>query len=150
MRSCKANAECCGSLSDDKRAQPSTPIRDVYTLLFLGVVQLACLSNLVQSPSSQWQTGTVISVETHLYAQGERASDTVQYDVSIQVGNTIYEVLYAPSPGSTLAGYLPGTDLLVSIGKDTLRVNGKRSGIVEVPILKRRVIKDQRQFPKAN
>jgi hypothetical protein len=116
----------------------------------MAVVQLASAISLVQVPSPEWQKGTVTAVETHLYRQGERASHTVQYDVSIRVGNTIYEVLYAPPPGSTFVGYSPGTDLLVSIGKETVTVNSKRSAIVEVPILHRREIKEGSKFPHSD
>jgi hypothetical protein len=122
----------------------------MYALLVLAAMHMACISGLAQSPSPHWQKGTVIAVETHLYAQGERASHTVQYDISIQVDGTIYEVLYSPPPNSTFAGYSPGTDLLVAIGNHTLTVNSKQSGIIEVPIVHRRDVKGSRSFPSTN
>ena len=107
-------------------------------LIFLASMAFA------QGASSQWQRGTVMAVGTHLYSPGERASDDVQYDVSVKVGNTVYTVLYAPPRGVTSVGYSPGIDLLVLVKPDTLTFNSKLSGETQLPILRKQVFRGEK------
>jgi len=64
--------------------------------------------------SSSYQPGTIMEVKAH-QAASETAPATKQYDVSMQVGNTIYVVLFTPPKGSNLVEYKAGTDLLVLV-----------------------------------
>jgi len=114
----------------------------------IAVVLMCLLTSLVfaQSASSEWERGTVTAVGTHLYGPGERASDAVQYDVSVKVGNTMYVVLYAPHEGVTSVGYSPGIDLLVLVKPDTLTFNSKLSGVTELPILRKQVLPTDDKF----
>ena len=84
-----------------------------------------------------------MAVGTHLYSPGERASDEVQYDVSVKVGNTVYTVLYVPPRGVTSVGYSPGIDLLVLAKPDTLTFNSKLSGETQLPILRKQVFRGE-------
>ena len=113
--------------------------RSISVILMVPIVLLTSLA-FAQRTSPQWERGTVTAVTTHLYGPGERASDEVQYDVSVKVGNTIYVVLYAPPRGVTSVGYSPGIDLLVLVKPDTLTFNSKLSGQTEVPILRKQVL----------
>ncbi len=93
-----------------------------------------------KSPSSQWQRGTITVVTAHPRAPGERASDAVQYEVSVTVGTTIYVVLYAPPNGANAVEYRQGIDLSVLVGPHTLTFNNGPSGTTEVPILHEEVL----------
>ena len=104
----------------------------------LLIVALMCGASALafaQTPSSQWQRGTITAVTTHQQSAGERPSDTVQYDVTVKVGGTIYVVLYSPPNGAKSVEYSRGMDFLVLLGTDTLTFNSKLSGTTEAPIL---------------
>ncbi len=90
-----------------------------------------------------------MAVGTHLYVPGERASDAVQYDVSIRVDNTIYVVLYAPPRNVSSVQYAPGLDLLVLVKDNALIFNSKLSGQTELPILRKQVVKAEMDLSKA-
>lgn len=113
-------------------------MRRLIIVMMCGASVLA----FAQTSSSQWQTGTITAVTTHLYGPGERASDAVQYDVTVKVGNTVYVVLYTPPSGSNTVEYRRGVDLLVQVGTDTLTFNkGQLSGTTEVvPVLHKEVL----------
>ena len=108
----------------------------------IGVVLTCLLTSfaLAQGASTEWQRGTVMAVGTHLYSPGERASDALQYDVSIRVANTIYVALYVPPKGVTSVQYAPGLDFLVLVKDDTLILNSKLSGRTELPVLHKQVL----------
>ena len=72
--------------------------------------------------SSKYQVGTITEVKVH-QAAGSGASDAVSYDVSVKVGDTIYVVLYTPPLGEETVKYSAGRDLLVLVGKRTIRYN---------------------------
>src|SRR5580765_6565277 len=110
----------------------------IVVVLMYGVSVLASS----QASSSQWQSGTITAVTTHKAAPEERASDTVQYDVSIKVGNTVYVVLYTPPNGSNTVEYRQGFELLVLVGTDVLTFNkGDVSGTTtKVPILHKEIL----------
>lgn len=106
----------------------------------LRVMRVVCiclvtLSAFSQSPSN-YQVGTIIDVKPHQPADGP--SDVASYDVSIRVGNTIYQVLYTPPLGATPAKYAAGRNLLVSPGEKTLQYNNILGESFEVPIVSRK------------
>jgi hypothetical protein len=105
--------------------------RLIIAVLICGASVLA----FAQTSSSQWQRGTITAVTTHLHGPGERASDAVQYDVSVKLGDTIYIVLWTPPNGANAVEYSRGVDLLILVGSDTLTFNSKLSGKTELPIL---------------
>lgn len=107
----------------------------------LRLVGLFCIC-LTTSPvfcqsTSEYQVGTIIEVKTHLSDTGG-ASDTVSYDVSVKVGDTIYVVLYTPPLGQETVKYSAGLDLLVFVGKRTIRYNDILGQSFEVPIESRK------------
>lgn len=104
-------------------------------MLRLAGVFCICLTTvpiLCQS-TSKYQIGTITAVKTHV-APGGGVSDAVSYDVSVKVGDTIYVVLYTPPLGEETVKYSAGRDLLVLVGKSTIRYNDILGRSFEVPI----------------
>jgi hypothetical protein len=77
--------------------------------------------------------GTITEVKTHL-TDANSGSDAISYDVSVKVGDTIYVVLYTPPLGEETVKYSAGRDLLVLVGKRTIRYNDILGQSFEVPI----------------
>lgn len=67
---------------------------------------------------------------------GPESSEPVQYDVSVQIRDKLYTVLYTPPSGSKSVEYSPGIDFLFQVGKDTLTFPSKVTGTTQVPILR--------------
>ena len=88
-----------------------------------------------QTDSPKYQPGTILAVEPHQNASSDSSSTSTQYDVSIQIDDTVYVVLYAPSVGSSVE-YAAGIERLFSVGKETIRYPD-RSGNIELPIIRR-------------
>ena len=83
--------------------------------------------------TSKYQVGTITEVKAH-QAAGSGASDTVSYDVSVKVGDTVYVVLYTPALGEDTVKYAAGRDLLVLVGKNTITYNDILGRSFAVPI----------------
>jgi hypothetical protein len=83
--------------------------------------------------SSKYQVATITEVKTHQPA-GRGVSDAASYDVAVKVGDTIYVVLYTPPLGEETVKYSAGRDLLVLVGKRTIRYNDILGQSFEVPI----------------
>jgi hypothetical protein len=95
-----------------------------------------CLS-VVQSfsqSSSKYQVGTITEVKIHQSAEKVGASDATSYDVSLKVGNTVYVVLYTPPLREVSVKYSAGRDVLVLVGKSTIRYNDLLGQSYEAPI----------------
>jgi hypothetical protein len=78
--------------------------------------------------------GTITEVKIHQSAERVGASDAANYDVSVKVGNTIYVVLYTPALREVTAKYAAGRDVLVLVGKSTIRYNDMLGRSYELPI----------------
>jgi Spy/CpxP family protein refolding chaperone len=106
--------------------------------IFLVTASLVLISVFMfsQEPSSKYERGTVTAVTRHESAPGDTDQVGFQYDISVQVRNTIYVVLYTAPHGANSVEYAPGLDFLVKVGKDTLTISNKLSGSTEVPILR--------------
>jgi hypothetical protein len=83
--------------------------------------------------ASKWQVGTITEVKIHQAAK-TGISDATSYDVSVKVGDTIYVVLYTPPLGEETVKYAGGRDLLVLLGKSTIRYNDMLGQSYDVPI----------------
>ena len=104
-------------------------------MLRLVGVFCICLTTfpvLCQS-TSRYQVGTITEVKTHM-TDANSGSDAISYDVSVKVGDTIYVVLYTPPLGEETVKYSAGRDLLVLVGKRTIRYNDILGQSFEVPI----------------
>jgi len=101
-------------------------------LTIVFCISLTMVSAFGQS-ASRYQVGTITEVKTHQTA-GSGASNTTSYDVSLKVGDTIYVVLYTPPLGQETVKYAAGRELLVLVGKGTVRYNDILGQSFEVPI----------------
>ncbi len=88
----------------------------VPALLLLASVCVVAQS-APEKTSSKFQVATIVAVADH---QPAPEGDVHLYDVSVQVGDTIYMVLYDPHPDSSIATYRLGAQVMVAVGKDTL------------------------------
>jgi hypothetical protein len=101
-----------------------------FVAIFL--VSLTALPMFCQS-SSKWAVGTITDVKIHQAAEPDTFG-TVRYDVSVKVGDTLYVVLYTPPLGEQTVKYVAGRDVLVLVGKSTIRYNDLLGQAHEVPI----------------
>jgi hypothetical protein len=83
--------------------------------------------------TSRYQVGTITDVKAHQDAGGG-ATDPASYDVTVKVGDTIYVVLYTPPLGEATVKYAAGRELLVLVGKHTIRYNDILGQSFEAPI----------------
>jgi Spy/CpxP family protein refolding chaperone len=59
-----------------------------------------------------------------------------QYDVSLQIGNTVYVALFTPPGGATVVEYAVGMNVVVMVGSKSIRFT-KLGTTSEMPILRR-------------
>jgi len=107
---------------------------------WLGFIMIcvAAVSMLSQT-SSNYQPGTVTAVTAH-ESLGQQESDIHRYDVSVEVGNTRYVVLFTPPKHTEDVMFHAGNDVLVQVGASTLTFDGPVSGKTEIPILRRETL----------
>jgi hypothetical protein len=84
--------------------------------------------------TSKWQVGTITEVKVHQTAEKVGSSEAASYDVSVKVGDTMYVVLYTPPLHEETVKYAAGRDLLLFVGKSTIRYNDILGRSYEVPI----------------
>jgi len=101
-------------------------------LMTIFLVCLTALPTFCQS-RSKWVVGTITDVRVHQDAEPDDFG-AVSYDVSVKVGNTVYVVLYTPPLGEETVKYAGGRDLLVLVGKSTIRYNDMLGQSHDVPI----------------
>ena len=104
-------------------------------MLKFVTIFFVCLTALPTfcQPTSKWVVGTITDVRTHQTAEADTFG-TVSYDVSLKVGDTVYVVLYTPPLGEQTVKYAGGRDLLVLVGKSTIRYNDMLGQSHDVPI----------------
>jgi hypothetical protein len=83
--------------------------------------------------TSKYQVATILDVQPHEEA-GVRASNVTSYDVSVQVGDTIYVGRYTPPLGEIDVKYVAGRQILVEVGKQAIRYYDILGRSHEVPI----------------
>jgi hypothetical protein len=76
--------------------------------------------------------GTIVEVKAHQDAGS--AAGAASYDVSVKVGDIIYVVLYTPPLGQETVKYAGGRELLVLVGKNSIRYNDILGQSFEAPI----------------
>jgi hypothetical protein len=103
----------------------------------LRLVSLLCILSTAFSAfgqsTSKYQVGTITEVKVHQTA-GSGAKDAASYDVSVKVDDTVYVVLYTPPLGEETVKYVAGRELLILVGKSTIRYNDILGQSFEVPI----------------
>ncbi len=85
------------------------------------IICVATLCTAQQKPS-QWQTGSIIKVASHT-AESPQASEGDLYDVSVQVGKTVYVVLYNDAKRYGTIKYKVGQPVKVLVEKDSMTFN---------------------------
>ena len=90
------------------------------------------LPTLGQS-TSKYQVAIITDVKPHQVAS-DTASDPVNYDVTVRVGDTTYVVLYTPPLGELPPKYARGHQILVLVEKNTITYNDMLGRSVQVPI----------------
>jgi hypothetical protein len=101
-------------------------------LAIVFCISLTMFSAFGQS-ASKYQVGTITEVKTHQGAVGG-ATGAASYDISVKVGDTIYVVLYTPPLGEETVKYAAGRELLVLVGKRTIRYNDILGQSFDMPI----------------
>jgi len=103
-------------------------------MLRFVTIFLVCLTALptFSQSTSKWVVGTITDVRIRRPDPDEFG--TISYDVSVKVGNTVYVVLYTPPLGEETVKYAGGRDLLVLVGKSTIRYNDMLGQSHDVPI----------------
>jgi hypothetical protein len=94
--------------------------------------------------AGKYEVGTITDVKTH-QTTGDETPEAVSYDVSIKVGDTIYLVLYTPPLGMNTVKYAAGRDLMVQVGKDTIKGNDPLGQSFEYPIVSRKSVAKAKQ-----
>ena len=107
----------------------------ILVCAFLCSVPLLCES----ADSTKYRVATIVAVNLHS-SDADSDSRTPSYDVSVQIGNTFYVVLYAPRLALQTAKYAAGRQVLVLVGEDSLTYNDICGNAIEVPILTRKVV----------
>ena len=103
------------------------------TLLFIWI---SSLSLLCQTSPPKYRPGTVLDVHRHQEMASIPESTVARYDVTVQIDDTVYVVLYTPPYGSNTVEYSVGLGMLFAVGKEALILPGKRDGQEELPILR--------------
>ena len=117
----------------------------LVSLIFLSLAALAAFGQ----PAFNYQVATITAVKPHQSAS-ETGSDLVSYDVSLRVGDTIYQLAYTPPPGAASIKYAAGRNLLVLVGENTIRYNNIAGESFDVPIVSRKSANDGKQPRQAS
>ena len=108
--------------------------------LLLLCVCLSSIPALCESAgSAKYQIATIVAVKPHS-SDANTDSSTASYDVSMQIGNTIYVVLYTARLGQQTAKYAAGRQVLVLVGEKSLTYNDISGNTVELQIITRKII----------
>lgn len=86
---------------------------------------------------SKYQVGTITEVKVHRPAT-DSVSEAASYEVSVRVGDIVYQLLYTPPLGMNTVKYAAGRDVLVLVGKDTITYNDLMGQSFVVPIVSRK------------
>ena len=105
-------------------------------LAFAACLCLTTASAFCQSVPG-YEVATILDVKTH-QGPATTAPDAPGYDVSVQVGDKIYVVLYVPPFGLDIVKHKTGSNLLVHVEKDTISYNDILGRSIEVPIISQR------------
>jgi hypothetical protein len=99
-------------------------------------VCLASFQALGQT-ASKYQPATITEVRVHQPASGNEPNGG-SYEVSLKIGDTIYQVLYAPVVDTNVARYAAGREILVLVKEKTIRYNDLLGQPYDLPIISRK------------
>jgi hypothetical protein len=86
-----------------------------------------------QPPQEKWQVGTIMSVVQHDPAQDDQAN--FLYDMTVQVGDKSYVVLYTSPLDTEIGRYKDGLETTVLVGSKTIKLNDLMGRTHDLPIL---------------
>lgn len=109
---------------------------------FLFLLCTASVSAFAQTtPQPKYLPGTITAVERH--QETDPAVTQTRYEVTVQIEDTAYVVLYAPPYGTNTVEYSVGIQKLIGVGKDALILPGRDDRQEELPILKTKKLPPQ-------
>jgi hypothetical protein len=116
----------------------------LFALVALMVLGMACgfVTTAFSQTVSKYQAGTIVEVKLHDPAGASNSGKL--YDISVQVGNTMYVVLYTAPAGSNVVEYKAGLGTNVLVQGKTLKVNDQTGRTIVVPILSRKELKSNK------
>lgn len=88
---------------------------------------------LAQTQQPKWQVGTILSVAQHDPAQDQ--GGLYLYDMTVQIGDTVYVVLYDSPLDTELGRYKNGVEVTVLVGTATIKMNDIMGRTHDLPIL---------------
>jgi len=104
--------------------------------IFLASLPAYCQSN------SAYQVASITDVKQHTPASH---SAPASYEVSLKVGDTIYQTLYTPPFDTGTVQYAAGRELLVRVGEKTITFNDILGRSISVPIVSKRPAVDTKK-----
>jgi hypothetical protein len=104
-----------------------------FCVLFVCLITLPLVC---QTFSSNPQVATITAVNVHQKDAENTGRAAAQYDVSLQIGNTVYVALFTPPSGATVVEYVVGMNVVVMVGSKSITFT-KLGTTSEMPILSR-------------
>lgn len=91
-----------------------------------------------QSSAPQYQSGLVLEVKEHAGPEipaTEKTPPVKRYDISVQVKDVVYVILFTPRPGMHGFQTLAGMDLLVQVREKSMHFNDLLGRNMSAPII---------------
>lgn len=88
--------------------------------------------------SSQYQSGLILEVKEHTGPEipaTEKTPPIKRYDISVQVKDVVYVILFTPRPGMHGFQTLAGMDLLVQVHQKSMYFNDLLGRSMSAPII---------------
>lgn len=88
--------------------------------------------------SSQYQSGLILEVKEHAGPEipaTEKTPPVKRYDISVQVKDIVYVILFTPRPGMHGFQTLAGMDLLVQVHQKSMYFNDLLGRSMSAPII---------------
>ncbi len=104
------------------------------------------LCDQVPAKPSKYEVATITEVNAHQ----DSGSHVLSHDVSVEVGDAVYVVLYTPPFGMNTVKYAAGSGLLVLVGEKTITYSHMLGDSHGVPIVSRRSAAKRARPPRLN
>ena len=98
----------------------------------IGILIFFLLVPAFGQMKTDYQPGKITAVVARTNTSLENSG--ANYDISVQVGNTVYVVPYTLALRAVTPQYAAGKELLVKVGEKTISFNGMHGESLEVPI----------------
>ena len=111
----------------------------VLTLVIVSATSAFPFQSAAPGPSpSQYQSGLVLEVKEHPGGEipaTEKTPPIKRYDISVQVKDVVYVILFTPRPGMHGFQTLAGMDLLVQVQQKNMLFNDLLGRSMSAPII---------------